>query len=583
MTPLFRVMPLLLAATALSSCATGLGLEEEATSPYGAFLAARYAGVNRDAQGAAIYYAEALDRLPGNAVLTDRAFITAVIAGEMSEASDLAAETVAAGDPSRLATLYLAADEIAGRRYRRAVDVLDASPDFGPFNAFVGDMLSHWALLGAGRADEAVARADETVAPGFLAPHFWLHKAMLLDAAGRVEAADEAYRSAVFATTFPRLATELYGEFLERNGRRDAARALYETQLINDPDEASILAALARVETGARAPRPRSIPELAARSVLGPSASLAANADMDLTVIYLRMVQRLDPAYPPTRMTLGETLQRINLPEAALREYEAVGEGPFRLAAEVDRIWLLGRLSRIEDATNLARQLVAETGDYEARLILADLLRVQGGCSEAAGVYRAVIESKRAAGLPDDWRYHYYRAACLVETGNWPDAEAEYLAALELAPDESRILNDLGYLWIERGEHTDRAVAMIQDAARLDPDDGNVIDSLGWAHYQLGQYETAVLELERATELDPGNVAANLHLGDAYWQVGRRLEAGFQWRRALDLEPRDEQRMALEYRLEYGRPPVHEPLMADNSGVETEADLRTADGEAGEP
>ncbi|MEP3072710.1 MAG: hypothetical protein ABJQ26_07965, partial [Maricaulis sp.] len=88
MTSILRAWPALLAATALTSCVT-MPAEEE-TSAYGAFLAARYAGVNRDAAGAADYYLEALDRLPGNSVLADRAFITSVIAGDLDRASALA-------------------------------------------------------------------------------------------------------------------------------------------------------------------------------------------------------------------------------------------------------------------------------------------------------------------------------------------------------------------------------------------------------------------------------------------------------------------------------------------------------------
>ena len=68
MTRILRAWPALLAATALTSCVSVPADDEP--SVYGAFLAARYAGVNRDAAGAADYYMEALDRLPG-ALLPD--------------------------------------------------------------------------------------------------------------------------------------------------------------------------------------------------------------------------------------------------------------------------------------------------------------------------------------------------------------------------------------------------------------------------------------------------------------------------------------------------------------------------------
>ncbi|WP_323762173.1 tetratricopeptide repeat protein [Maricaulis sp.] len=577
-----RMLPLILAATALSACISPpVPPEDDEASVYGAFLAARYAGVNRDVASAAANYARALDQAPGDPTLADRAFITALLAGDRHQSARLAQATVDVGDPSRLATLYLAADQIARRDYNGAISSLNAAPDYGPFNTLMRDLLMQWAMMGDGQQLAAMDAANATAAPEFLSAHLWLHKAMLADVAGETQAADGAYRTAAYSSVFPRLAAEMYGNFLERHGRQDEARALYQANLDASPDEPFALDALRRLDAGERPGRRPSVPEMASRSLFGPATELAAQADMDLSVIYLRMVERLDPAYAPTRLSLAGTLERISLPEAALAEYAAVVEGPFRFAADIDQIWLLGRLARTEQATTLARRLVDESGDIEARLLLADLLRVQGQCPEAITLYEQVIADREAAGQGGDWRYHYYAGACHYDADNWHDAEAHYLAALDLAPRESRILNDLGYFWIDRGERIDEAFEMIMLAAELDPENGNVIDSLGWAHYRLGQYEAAVQALERAAELAPGNATANYHLGDAYWQVGRYLEAGFQWRRAIDLDPRPEQRDGLEYRLTHGRPPSGQPERAVTV-TEVARDVAPTDG-TGEP
>ena len=557
-----RVLPLFLAVFAMASCAT---MPDDESTAYGAFLAARHAGVNRDAQRAADYYAEALRLMPGDVVLTDRAYITAILAGEMERAVPLATASTASGDPSRLAGLYLVADQIHARRYAQALDTLHNAPDYGPFNTFLAQIWSQWALLGSGATDEALTGAENLAAPGFLSPFIPIHRAMLFEAADRIEDADGAYQAAVFASPFPRMATELYGSFLERQGRHADAIALYQAYLEGNPLDASIGMAMDRASIRGRAPRRPSVAQFAARSAFGPAASLAAQADMDLAVVYLRMLQRLDPGEASIRVMLGETLQRINLPELALLEYTAVEEGPFRTSAEIDRIWLMARLGNLDAATLSAQQLVEQTGDTEARLILADLLRVQNRCGEAAELYRGVIVDRHAAGQPDDWRHYYFRAACLYGDEDWSTAETAYLEALEVAPNEAQILNDLGYLWIDHGVNISRAFEMVSRAAELEPEQGNIIDSLGWAHYRLGQYEAAVSELERAAALDPGNATINYHLGDAYWQVGRRLEAGFQWRRTLDLEPDNTEREGLAIRLESGVPAAESvPIAVDN-------------------
>jgi Flp pilus assembly protein TadD len=81
-----------------------------------------------------------------------------------------------------------------------------------------------------------------------------------------------------------------------------------------------------------------------------------------------------------------------------------------------------------------------------------------------------------------------------------------------------------------------RALGMIQKAVAASPNDGYIIDSLGWAYYRLGRFADAVTELEQAATLMPNDPEINDHLGDAYWQVGRKLEAHFQWNVAYSLD-----------------------------------------------
>jgi len=541
-----------LSAMLVNSCASHV--EEIEPSAYGAFLAARYAGLNQDATSAADFYSDALAMEPGDSLLTDRAFITALLAGELDNGDGLAEAAYRAGDESRLAGLYFASELLADRRYSNANEVLQASSDYGPFNAFLAEMFSQWAMLGNGDVDAALERAQHSSGPGFLAPFLTFHRALLFEAAGHTQEADAAYQASLYSSPLRRMVTEEYGRFLERENRRDDARALYQAYLSTTPREASIMYALDRVQRGARAPRKLSIAQSAARAGFGPAARLASQADMELTVLYLRMLQRLDPDYVPTRLLLAGTLERIGLADAALAEYAAITRGPYALAAQIDQVWLTARQDRIEQATFMARDLVENNTDQEARLMLADLLRAQSQCSESEALYAGVIDERDAEGLPGDWRYHYYRASCLYDLGRWPESEQEFLTALDLAPDEPQILNYLGYVWVDEGLNLERAFSMIERAAELLPQEGYIIDSLGWAHYRLGDFEAATFHLERAAALDPGNATANYHLGDAYWQVGRRLEAGFQWRRTLDLSPTEEELEGLNFRLEHGLP-----------------------------
>jgi Flp pilus assembly protein TadD len=93
---------------------------------------------------------------------------------------------------------------------------------------------------------------------------------------------------------------------------------------------------------------------------------------------------------------------------------------------------------------------------------------------------------------------------------------------------------------------------MVEKAVELRPEDGYIVDSLGWAHYRLGDYAGAVQYLERAVELVPSDPTINDHLGDAYWQIGRTTEARYQWRRALQFGPDKNDVKPIEVKLEDG-------------------------------
>jgi Flp pilus assembly protein TadD len=97
-------------------------------------------------------------------------------------------------------------------------------------------------------------------------------------------------------------------------------------------------------------------------------------------------------------------------------------------------------------------------------------------------------------------------------------------------------------------------MAMIKKAVQQRPDDGYIVDSLGWAYYRIGNYPDAVTQLERAIALKPEDPTINDHLGDAYWRIGRKLEARFQWAHARDLKPDPEDLPKILSKIENGLP-----------------------------
>lgn len=532
------------------SCALPLQFAaEDEPSAYGAFLAARYAGSSLETYQSSRFYAEALSHEPDSPFLSERAFYSALLAGNFRLADESAR---AAGDHAeglQLAHIYLKGGALSGRiRGPRS----ELENPFGPFGSMVSSMLDDWALVRMGRAAEA---ADRPVSPSAgLTGHVMLHRAMILEAAGRMDAADEAYRAAYSGLGMEGFTTIVRGGFLERQGRREEARRLYQVHLDRRSEERDpeVISALARLEAGGRPPARFTSAQGAARSMFAPSAMLNASAPAEYAALYLRIVQSIDPAFHRNTMLLATVLDRLGLEEDAVAAFDAVDSGPLVQQARVDAAWTLFRRGDHTDALARARSLASDGMAEQPRLLLADIYRLTGHCPDAVELYDMVIADRLAEGRALDWRQIFYRAVCLQIAGDWAGAEAGFLQALALEPDEARVLNHLGYNWIVLGERVNEGFELVERAAELAPDNGAILDSLGWGHFKLGRYEEAVGWLERAVELSPANSTIHWHLGDAYARTGRTLEAGYQWRRALDLtnDPREE--ALLEIRLAQG-------------------------------
>jgi tetratricopeptide (TPR) repeat protein len=203
---------------------------------------------------------------------------------------------------------------------------------------------------------------------------------------------------------------------------------------------------------------------------------------------------------------------------------------------------------------------------------LGNVYRARKQYAEAAPIYGRAI-ARTPEGDPGLWPLYYYRGTAYERAKDWPKAEADLKKAMELVPDsqpigKSQVLNYLGYSWVDQNINVDEAFKLLKRAVELNPRDGMIIDSLGWAYYRLGRYEDAVRELEKAAELKAGDPVINDHLGDAYWHVGRRLEAKFQWQHAKDSNPEPDDLKKIEEKLANGLPEAPKPAEAEQKAGE---------------
>lgn len=125
------------------------------------------------------------------------------------------------------------------------------------------------------------------------------------------------------------------------------------------------------------------------------------------------------------------------------------------------------------------------------------------------------------------------RATVLDHDKNYDAAETEYKKALAIDPSNATVLNDLGFMYADRGVKLPEALAMIKKAVELDPQNGAYLDSLGWVYFKLGQYGPAEENLHKAIDRTSTDASIHDHLGEVYEKTGRLQLAVGQWERSM--------------------------------------------------
>jgi tetratricopeptide (TPR) repeat protein len=523
-------------------------------SALGSYLAARHAQIEHDYGDAARFLDRALAADSDNYDLVRRTFLLRLSEGRIADAVPLAQRIVAIDGRNGLAGLVLLEQDIKAGHYDAAAQAATAMPRDGALR-FAVPLLLAWSEAGQGRPAPALQALESVGGPNGLQPLADLHVALIADYAGHVDEANAAFEKLVGGKQPPtwRVA-ELAGNFLERNGRAAEARGLYQRSA-NQAGVADMAAmGIARVDQGTVPPRLIASPADGAAEGLFDLAGLLNQRDTaDAALVYARLALDLAPHFALAQLMIGEIRDSEGRPADALALYQSVDpKSPFSWMARLRVALELDALDRTDEAIAQLNAMAAERPTNAAPLVeLGDILRAHKRFGEAAAAYDGAL-ARTPHPTAGDWRIFYSRGVALERSGQWPRAEADLKHALSLQPDQPLVLNYLGYSWIDRGQNLRDALGMIQRAVQLRPNDGYIVDSLGWAYFRLGDFPQATHYLERAIELLPEDPTINDHLGDAYWRVNRQVEARFQWRRALQFQPEADEVKGIEAKLDHG-------------------------------
>ncbi|MBU1985831.1 MAG: tetratricopeptide repeat protein, partial [Proteobacteria bacterium] len=193
---------------------------------------------------------------------------------------------------------------------------------------------------------------------------------------------------------------------------------------------------------------------------------------------------------------------------------------------------ILSELKRTPEAITLLKKLI-ESASRRQPLYYSLLSGIYVTQNQLASGHE--ILSKGIERYPDNVQLFFEYGLLLEQEGKQNEAISSMEKVIELQSDHVEALNYLGYTWADNNVHLEKALEYIKKAIALKPDNGYILDSLGWVYFHMGDLEKARIELEHAIALEPDDPYIQEHMGDIYQRSGQKKKALNAYRKAKEL------------------------------------------------
>ena len=245
----------------------------------------------------------------------------------------------------------------------------------------------------------------------------------------------------------------------------------------------------------------------------------------------LHTAQSKAPNSPAPLVQLGTLrLLQKKLPEAQKFFQQALDKDPSSTDALSGLMNSYLAAQQTDKAIAAARDQIAKAPNsaYAYNLLGTILFETKRDLSGAETSFRKAVELDRsnseslaklgrvliAEGHPDQALSLYLQSlkdtpnnpALLVLTGELYESQNDhdrarvmYQKALDLQPNNPLASNNLAYVMMEQGGNVDMALNLAQTARRGMPDSANAADTLCWAFYQKGIYQSAIDQFQVRT------------------------------------------------------------------------------------
>lgn len=539
----------------------------------GNYLAGKVALLRQDLNKAADYYAKAVDLGVDKPEIVGQTYLLFTSKGRIDEAQKYAQLAFDQGDKSYIINLINMSYYMAHQDYQAARDSLDAKQEkvykkiiFPPFYA--------WIAAGEGNREKALQALKPMLEEEQLQAFYYMHTGLINEYFGETAEAAKAYDTVVhndnIELSFRSL--QIIGNFYALNGRMDEAISLVK-KYEEKNDFPVILTNLRQQLENQHQSSQKLIdtPQKGLAEALFNTGTAFRAYQSDMAQVYTLLSVYLNPLHDVARVSLADLMEMSGRPEDACQIYTQIqSDSPIFFMAYLKAVSIYLSGNNHQEALKLLRVLHKRfPKNYEVLFNMGEIYRITDKQEKAIKYYQQALDvlSKDNA---SDWTILYAMGISYERNDEWNKAEEVLQQALKISNRHPLVLNYIGYSWLKNNKNPNEALYMIFEAYRQDPEDGYIMDSVGWALFKMGKYDDAVKVLERAAEHLPDNAVICDHLGDAYWQIGRKNEAEYQWKHALSLKDENKEidRNTVQRKLSEGmkRPaiiPFNESLLVE--------------------
>jgi len=335
---------------------------------------------------------------------------------------------------------------------------------------------------------------------------------------------------------------------LRHTGKMEEAREVLEKAIILDPDnvqanyELSVVLAL----TGERE---RAI-EVLEQLLLLDAEKEGEFSDHFLTRLallyrdekqYLKSIEALKKVIDANEGDIDSWLRLLTTYREAGMEREAADlsrdlleKNPDDPYVIIGRGQTLAAIGRVEEGFRFLRSSARSSEFADQRdmiyMVLGQMMIDEERFEEAHRV------SDEALSLnPDSTRLKFLKASVYEREGAISQAEVIFRELLESSPEDTSVMNYLGYMLVENDIKLEEAGELLEKAVSLEPYNGAFQDSLGWLYFKTGDYAKAEKHLSKANRLEKSDPVILEHLGDLYTRLGDAERAREYYRRSMEL------------------------------------------------